>query len=67
MSYTRDESARVETILARAAHLRKRITPDRHYDRAELGAIRWLIEAAIATHGPLPAELERLRASIWPT
>lgn len=67
-SYSRDDRRKIETLLSRAAHLQERSIgrPDLRYDLAELAAIGWALRVIIASCGPLPEELEALRASIWP-
>ncbi len=68
MSYTRPERRKIEALLARAAHLQERAAghPELRYDLAELGAIGWALGEVVGFRGPLPEDLERLRADIWP-
>jgi hypothetical protein len=66
--YSRGERHHLRQLLLRAAHLRDRTEgrADLSYDRLELAAIRLVLEIVIAeARGPLPDDLERLRASIW--
>lgn len=65
-SYGRRERRNLEALLHRAAHLRERTRgrSDLHFDLAELAAIVWAVQVVENARGPLPEDLEQLRATI---
>lgn len=71
--YSRGDLKLVEALLRASERLRDHgrgvigtPLPGASYDALLLAAQRWALEAVVALHGPLPADLERRRAALVP-